>query len=99
MRMPVPFALALASACAPESMTPERAERLCAERIGLADGVSGVVEFGAGSDGAHSGASITLTRRIFTPQTEEEFMSECVGNLLEGRSSTTEVSVSAGRIF
>ncbi len=99
MRTPVLLTLVLASSCAPVPMTPDRAERQCAEKAGLADGVAGAIQVGVGSGGSHSGASITLTRKIFSPQTEDEFMVECVGRLLEGESSPTEVGVSAGRVF
>ncbi len=99
MRIPVLHAFVLASACAPIPMTPDRAERQCAERAGLADGVAGSIQVGVGSGGSHSGASITLTRQIFSPQTEDEFMVECIGRLLEGESGPTEVGVSAGQLF
>ncbi len=54
---------------------------------------------GIGSGGSHTGASITLTNRIFSPQTEEEFMAECVEHLLEGSPTTTEVNVTAATTF
>ena len=95
MRIPTLLALVSASACAPAPMTPERAERLCAERVGLADGIEGTIEMGFGSGGSRTGASITLTKRILAPQTEDEFMAECVGDLLEGRSASTGVNISA----
>lgn len=97
MRILAFLAFAAASACTPPPMTQERAERQCAEQTGLADGISGAVHVGVGSGGSRSGASITLTKRIFAPQTEEEFISECVDRLLEGKTGTTEVNVSAGR--
>ncbi len=98
MRFSVVPALAPASACAaPAPMTPERAERLCAEQVGLADGFAGAVEVGIGDGGTRTGASITLSERIFNPQTDREFMADCVERRLEGKPAMTEVNVSARR--
>lgn len=82
--------------CAPVPMTPERAERLCREEAGLADGVQGNVGVGVGTGGARAKGSIVLTDRVFNPQTEEEFMSECIERRLAGEPRPTRFGISVG---
>ena len=95
MRFLTILAAGLTVACTPAPMTPERAESLCAEQIGLSDGIEGAIHVGIGSSGSHAGASITLTRRIFAPQTEDEFMAECVERLLDEKPAPIQLEVSA----
>ncbi|MDJ0630764.1 MAG: hypothetical protein QNJ44_21080 [Rhodobacter sp.] len=77
-------------------MTPERAERLCREEAGLADGVRGTVGIGVGSGGPAGKAKITVTNRIFDPQSEAEFMAECIARRLEGRPAPTTAGITIG---
>lgn len=77
-------------------MTPERAERLCRDEARLADGVTGSVGLGVGSGGATGSAGITLTNRVFSPQSEEDFVAECVARRLAGQPQPTTVGISLG---
>lgn len=86
----------LAVGCAPVPMTPERAERICREQAGLADGVQGRVAIGTGSQGASGKAGITITNRIFDPQTESEFMADCIARLMAGQPEPTTVGITLG---
>ncbi len=82
--------------CAPVPMTPERAERLCREEAGLADGVQGNVGVGVGTGGARAKGSIVLTDRVFNPQTEAEFMAECIESRLAGERRPSRFGISVG---
>lgn len=84
------------AACAPVPMTPERAERLCREEARTADGVAGTVGVGVGSRGARGKAGITITNRIFNPQSEAEFMAECIDLRLAGRPAPTTAGITIG---
>lgn len=83
-------------ACAPVPMTPERAERLCREDAPLADGFAGRVGVGVGTGGAKARGGIVVTDRVFNPQTEEEFMRDCVARRLDGEPAPTRVGVTIG---
>ena len=84
------------AACAPQPMTPERAERLCREEAGLADGVQGTVGIGLGTGGPSGKAGITITNRVFNPQTEQEFMAECIARRMAGRPRPTTAGITLG---
>jgi hypothetical protein len=83
-------------ACAPVPMTPERAERICREDAGLADGFGGRVGVGVGSGGAKARGSITVTNAILNPQSEREFMRDCMTRVLNGERRTSTVGISIG---
>lgn len=83
-------------ACAPVPMTPERAERLCREEAGLADGVQGKIGVGVSNDGARAGGAIVLTDRVFNPQSQEEFLAECIDSRLAGERRPTRFGISIG---
>ena len=86
----------LISACAPVPMTLERAERLCRDEAPLADGVSGRVGVGVGTGGAKARGGIVVTDRVFNPQTEEEFMRDCIARRLNGEPQPTTFGVTIG---
>ena len=77
-------------------MTPERAERICREDAGLADGFGGYAGVGVGSDGARGRGSITVTNAILNPQSEADFMRDCVSRLLTGQRRPATVGISIG---
>ncbi len=80
-------------------MSPERAEALCREEAGLADGVQGRVGVGIGSDGPAGKGAVTITNRVFDPQTEAEFLSECIARRTAGEPKPTIVGVNLGGSF
>ena len=77
-------------------MTPERAEALCREEVGQADGVSGRVGVGIGTGGPKAKGSITVTNRVLNPQSEEEFFAECIDRRLAGRPAPTTFGITIG---
>ncbi len=89
--------IALLAACAPAPMTPERAERLCRDEAGLADGVQGRIAIGVGSGGPAGSAEITLTDRILRPQTEEDFLADCIARRLAGRPPPATAGITIER--
>lgn len=83
-------------ACAPVPMTPERAERICREDAGLADGFGGNVGIGVGTGGGSARGSITVTNAIVNPQSEAEFMQDCVTRVLNGERRPVTVGITIG---
>ena len=77
-------------------MTPEKAERICRKDVALADGFAGNVQVGVGTGGSRAGGSITVTNRILNPQTEEEFMRDCVARVLADKPGPTTFGISVG---
>lgn len=77
-------------------MTPERAERICREDAGLADGFGGNVGIGVGTGGAKARGSITVTNAILNPQSEAEFMRTCVARVLNGERRPATVGITIG---
>ncbi|MCG6904472.1 MAG: hypothetical protein LJE68_17520 [Rhodobacter sp.] len=90
------FAPLLAVACAPVALTRDRAERLCREESGLADGVQGSLGVGVGSRGAAGKVGITITDRVFNPQGEAEFMADCVARRMSGQPRPTTAGITVG---
>lgn len=90
------LALALLAACAPSPMTPERAARECRAEAPLADGFAGRVGVGAGSRGASAKAGVTITNRVFSPQSRADFMANCIDRKLSGAPQPTTVGVTIG---
>jgi hypothetical protein len=77
-------------------MTPDRAERICREDAGLADGFGGNVGVGVGTGGAKARGSITVTNKILNPQSEADFMRECVRRVMNGDRGPTTVGITIG---
>ncbi|CTQ48996.1 hypothetical protein [Jannaschia donghaensis] len=88
--------LPLLAACAPVPMTPERAARECRANVGQADGTSGSVGAGISNNGPVSTGNITITNRVFNPQSETEFLAACIARKMEGRPEPTTFGISAG---
>lgn len=91
--------LPLLAACAPVPMTVERATRECRANVGQADGVSGSVGAGVSNHGAVGRGSITVTNRVFNPQSEEDFLADCIARRLEGGPNPTTFGVSIGGLI
>jgi len=87
------------SACTPVPMTQERAARECASEAELADGVRGNVGVGIGNTGASGKAGITVTNRVFNPQSERDFMRECIARKMSGAPKPTTFGVTVGGSF
>lgn len=87
----------LAVACAPVPLGPEEAARQCRAEAGLADGISGSIGAGVSNRGPVGTGSITVTNRVLNPQTEAEFISECMRRKVDGRPPPTTFGISAGR--
>ena len=69
---------------------------LCQDEAHEADGVSGRVIVGGGSGGAKAKGSITVTDRVLNPQTEDEYVTECVDRRVNGRPAKTTVGITIG---
>ncbi|WP_299303755.1 hypothetical protein [uncultured Litoreibacter sp.] len=86
----------LALACAPQPVTLDRADKLCREDIGLADGVRGNVGVGVGTGGAKAKGSITVTNRVLNPQSDEEFLRECIARRMNGEPAPVTYGITVG---
>ncbi len=84
------------SACAPVPMTLERADALCREELRGADGVTGKVGVGVGSGGVRAGGAVTVDSRVLNPQTEEEFLAECISRRVNGEPAPTRFGITLG---
>jgi hypothetical protein len=78
------LALVVAAGCAAQPMTRERAARLCADEARQADGISGRVGIGAGSEGGAAEGRLTITSDIFDPQSEQEALESCIARRMAG---------------
>jgi hypothetical protein len=78
------LALVLAAGCAAQPMTRERAARLCADEARQADGISGRVGIGAGSEGGAAEGRLTITSDIFAPRSEQDAMEACIARRMAG---------------
>ena len=78
------LALALAAGCAAQPMTRERAARLCADEARQADGVSGSIGVGGGSEGPSAGGRLVVTSAILDPQSETEALERCIEDRMAG---------------
>lgn len=80
--------LALLAACGPpRPLTRAGAARLCADEARQADGVSGVVGVGGGSNGPFAGGRVTLNSNIRNPRSEGDALEACIQRRLSGDSS------------
>jgi hypothetical protein len=78
------LALAILAGCAAQPMTRERAARLCADEARQADGISGSIGVGAGSEGAAAGGRLVITSAILDPQSEAEALERCIEARMAG---------------
>ena len=81
------------SACAAVPMSQERAARICREEARLADGVATDVGIGAGSGGVVAEGAVTITSRIFDPQSELEAFEACMDRVLSGGRASVGTTV------
>jgi hypothetical protein len=65
-------------------MTRERAARLCADEARQADGISGRVGIGAGSEGGAAEGRLTITSDIFAPRSEQDALEACIARRMAG---------------
>lgn len=83
-------------ACAPQPVSPDRAAELCRDEVRSADGVTGNIGVGVGNGGAKAKGSITVTDRVFNPQTEEEFMEACIARRVQGKPAPPRIGITIG---
>lgn len=88
--------LLLLAACAPVPVSPERAAQLCREEVGLADGVRGHVGVGVGTGGGKAKGSITVTDKIFNPQSADQAFEDCVARRVNGEPQPTTFGITVG---
>lgn len=69
---------------------------MCREEVELADGVQGNVGVGVGSGGGHVGGSITVTDKVFRPQSREQAFEECVDRRVNGKPQPTTFGITIG---
>jgi len=83
-------------ACAPVPVTLERADALCREELRGADGVTGNVGVGVGTGGVRAGGSVTVDSRVLNPQTEEEFLADCIARRVNGERPPGRFGITLG---
>ena len=86
----------LIAACAPVPVSPERAARECREEVGLADGVQGNIGVGIGTGGGKARGSITVTDKVFRPQSAEDAFAACVDRKVNGKPQPTTYGITIG---
>ncbi len=65
------------SACS-GTINVKNAEEQCAAEADLSDGFRGEARAGVGTDGPSGGLRLTVTNRVFNPQSPEDFYDNCV---------------------
>lgn len=86
----------MTAACAPQPVSLERADALCRDELRGADGVTGNVGVGVGTGGVRAGGSVTIDDRVLNPQTEEEFLAECISRKVNGEAGPTRFGITVG---
>ncbi|EPX81577.1 hypothetical protein [Litoreibacter arenae] len=86
----------LMAACAPVPMSPERAARECRDEVGLADGVQGNIGVGVGTGGGKARGSITVTDKVFRPQSADAAFAECIDRKISGKPQPTTFGITIG---
>ena len=94
MRWMVPFLML--AACAPVPVSMERAAQLCREEVGLADGVRGNIGVGVGTGGGKARGSITVTDKVFRPQSADEAFAACIDRKVNGKPPPTTFGITVG---
>jgi hypothetical protein len=77
-------------------MNYERAEAQCLEDVRRADGVSGNVGVGVSNRGGRAKGSITVTDRVFNPQSEQDYLDECIARKVNGEPAPTRFGITIG---
>ncbi|MEM9584577.1 MAG: hypothetical protein AAGA08_15820 [Pseudomonadota bacterium] len=62
----------------------------------MADGVEGRVGVGVGTGGGRAKGSITVTDRVFNPQSDVEFLQECIDRRMTGKPAPTTFGITVG---
>lgn len=86
----------MTAACAPQQVSLERADALCRDELRGADGVTGTVGVGVGTGGVRAGGSVTIDDRVLNPQSEEEFLAECIARKVNGEAGPTRFGITVG---
>jgi hypothetical protein len=94
MRWLVP--ILMLAACAPVPVSPERAAELCREEVGLSDGVQGNVGVGVGTGGGKARGSITVTDKVFRPQSADDAFAACIDRKVNGKPEPTTFGITIG---
>ncbi|RLJ59472.1 hypothetical protein BCF46_1621 [Litoreibacter meonggei] len=94
MRWLVPFVML--AACAPVPVSPERAAEMCRKEVGLADGVQGNIGVGVGTGGGKARGSITVTDKVFRPQSADAAFAACVDRKVNGKPEPTTFGITIG---
>jgi hypothetical protein len=82
--------VALVAGCAAQPMTRERAARLCADEARAADGISGSIGVGAGSEGGSAAGRLVITSAILDPQSEADGKTRMAGGGESGLTLSIE---------
>ncbi|WP_394197133.1 hypothetical protein [Litoreibacter albidus] len=88
--------LLMLAACAPVPVSPERAAQQCREEVGLADGIQGNIGVGVGTGGGKARGSITITDKVFRPQSADDAFAECMDRKVTGKPQPTTFGVTIG---
>lgn len=91
---------ALASCGPPQPLTAARARELCRDEARAADGITGTVRVGGGSEGPSAGGNLTITSAILNPVSEADALEACIERRLAGRPAPRQsgltVAISGG---
>lgn len=93
--------LALLAACGPpQPLSRAGAARLCADEARAADGVTGFVGAGGGSNGPVASGQLTITSDIRNPRPQAEALEDCIQRRLatddRGPAPRPAFSISVG---
>lgn len=91
------FLLLPLAACASGPPTPEMAARQCRAEAPLADGIAGSIGVGASSGGPVGSGSLVVTNRVLDPQSEDDYIADCLDRELGRRIPPTTHAITAGR--
>lgn len=91
--------LAITACGPPPAMTQARAERLCADEVRAADGVTGRVGVGGGSDGPFAAGRVTITNRVADPIDADVALRACTQRVLAGGDPDPSAGATFGITF
>lgn len=90
------LAIGVVAGCSPAPVSSDRAARECRAEAPLADGFRGTAGVGVGSGGATGKAGMTVTNRIVSPQSEADYMAECIERRRTGAPAPVTFGVTVG---
>ncbi|ABD53723.1 hypothetical protein [Jannaschia sp. CCS1] len=95
--IPALLAVVSVSACG-LSQPPTRAtaERLCQQEAREADGISGSVGIGGGSNGPFARSDISINSNILNPRSEEDALHACVARRMGGQPNPSGGGLTVG---